>query len=87
LQFLPKIYFKRSFVDWKNESEGGKGISEMAAMIKVSQQKGEKRNDIDSGQFAIVINGSAGMLAKQWKMSDYSFDLIPKGEEQINSMK
>jgi len=27
------------------------------------------------------------MLAKQWKMSDYSFDSIQKGDEQINSMK
>ena len=59
----------------------------MAAMIKVSQQKGEIGNDIDSGQFAIVINGSVRMMVKQWKMSDYSFDLTPKGGEQINSMK
>lgn len=64
-----------------------KSISEMAAMIKLGQQKGEIRNDIDSEQLAIMINGSVRMLVKQWKMADYSFDLIQKGDEQINSMK
>lgn len=71
----------------KTKAKVGKSISEMTAMIKVGQQKGEIRNDIDSEQLAIMINGSVRMLVKQWKMSDYSFDLIQKGDELINSMK
>jgi hypothetical protein len=35
--FYRRFVSKRSFVDWKNKSKGGKGISEKAAMIKVSQ--------------------------------------------------
>ncbi|MFA6360385.1 MAG: TetR family transcriptional regulator [Dysgonamonadaceae bacterium] len=71
----------------KTKAKVEKSISEMAAMIKVGQQKKEIRNDIDSEQLAIMINGSVRMLVKQWRMADYSFNLIQKGDELINSMK
>lgn len=85
--FAEDLFQNEALLVEKTKVKVEKSISEMAAMIKVGQQKGEIRNDIDSEQLAIMINGSVRMLVKQWKMSDYSFDLIQKGDELINSMK
>ena len=71
----------------KTKAKVERSISEMAVMIKVGQQKGEIRNDIDSEQLSIMIIGSVRMLVKQWKMSGYSFNLINKGAELIQSLK
>lgn len=71
----------------KTKAKVGKSISEIAGMIKDGQQKEEIRSDVESEQLAIMINGSVRMLVKQWRMSDYSFDLIQKGDELINSIK
>lgn len=71
----------------KTKAKVEKSMSETTAMIKFGQQKGEIRNDIGPEQLAIIINGSVRMLVKQWKMSDYSFDLTLKGDELIDSMK
>jgi AcrR family transcriptional regulator len=71
----------------KTKAKVEKSISEVAKLIKVGQQNGEIRNDIDSEQVSIMINGSVRMLVKQWKMSEYSFDLIQKGNKLIKSLK
>ena len=71
----------------KTKAKVEKSISEIARMIKDGQQKQEIRSDVGSEQLAIMINGSVRMLVKQWRMSDFSFDLIQKGNELINSIK
>ena len=85
--FAEDLFQNEALLVEKTKAKVEKSISEVAKLIKVGQQKGEIRNDIDSEQLAIMINGSVRMLVKQWKMSDYSFDLIQKGDELINSMK
>lgn len=62
-------------------------ISDLSALIKKGQQDGEIRNDLNPEILSVMINGSVRMLVKQWKMAEYSFDLIQKGDELINSMK
>lgn len=71
----------------KTKAKVEKSISEIAGMIKDGQQKEEIRSDVNSEHLAIMINGSVRMLVKQWRMSDYSFNLIQKGDELINSIK
>ena len=85
--FAEDLFQNEALLIEKTKVKVGKSISEMAAMIEIGQQKGEIRNDSDSEQLAIMINGSVRMLVKQWKMSDYSFNLIQKGDELIKSMK
>ncbi|MGB3345133.1 MAG: TetR family transcriptional regulator [Aequorivita sp.] len=85
--FAEDLFQNEALLVEKTKEKVQKSISEMAAMIKVDQQKGKIRNDIHSEQLAIMINGSVRMMVKQWKMSDYSFDLIQKGEELIHSIK
>lgn len=65
----------------------GKSISDLAFLIQKGQQSGEIRSDIHPEMISIMINGSVRMLVKQWKMTDYSFDLVQKGLELINSFK
>lgn len=85
--FAEDLFQNEALLVEKTKMKVKKAISEMATIIKVGQERGEIRNDIDSEQFAIMINGSVRMLVKQWRMSDFSFDLISKGDEQINTIK
>ena len=64
-----------------------KCIFDLTALIQKGQQNGEIRKDIDPEIVSVMINGSIRMLVKQWKMSDYSFDLIKKGKALMNSFK
>lgn len=85
--FAEELFQNEVLLVEKTKAKVGKSILEMAERIRVGQQKGQIRNDIDSEQLAIMINGSVRMLVKQWKMSDYSFDLIQKGDELVDSIK
>lgn len=64
----------------KTRNKVVKSLSTMTDLIQKGQQNGEIRTDIDAGIVSIMINGSIRMLVKQWKMSNYSFNLISKGK-------
>jgi len=64
-----------------------KSISDLSALIQKGQQSGEIRSDINPETVSVMINGSVRMLVKQWKMAEYSFDLIQRGKDLINSFK
>lgn len=85
--FAEDLFQNEPLLVEKTKIKVEKSISELAKLISVGQQKGEIRNDIISEQASIMINGSVRMLVKQWKMSGYSFDLIAKGAELIQSLK
>jgi len=56
-------------------------------IIETGQNKGEIRTDINASHLSIIIMGSLRLFVKQWQMLNYSFDLIKKGAEFINSIK
>ena len=64
-----------------------KSISDLTALIQKGQQGGEIRSDINPETVSVMINGSVRMLVKQWKMTEYSFDLIQRGKDLISSFK
>jgi hypothetical protein len=64
-----------------------KSISDLSALIQKGQQSGEIRSDINPETVSVMINGSVRMLVKQWKMAEYSFDLIQRGKDLISSFK
>jgi len=64
-----------------------KSISAMSDIIQKGQQRGEIRTDIDAGIISVMINGGIRMLVKQWRMSDYSFNLTSMGKKLIESYK
>lgn len=85
--FAEDLFQNEALLVEKTKAKVQKSIADTTAMISLGQQKGEIRNDIEAEQLAIMIYGSLRMLVKQWRMSDYSFDLIQKGDKQINAMK
>ena len=64
-----------------------KSIMNLSALIQKGQLSGEIRSDINPETLSVMINGSVRMLVKQWRMSEYSFDLIQRGKDLINSFK
>ncbi len=62
-------------------------LSALTELIQQGQQCKEIRQDIDAGVISTIINGSLRMLVKQWQMSGYSFDLVSRGKNLIESCK
>ena len=59
----------------------------LTSIIEFGQKNGEIRGDINAQHLATMLMGSIRMLAKQWYMSNHSFDLIEKGGDLINSLR
>jgi len=59
----------------------------LTKIIELGQKKGEIRDDVDATYLTTILMGSIRMMAKQWYMTNYAFDLIVKGTELLNSMK
>lgn len=59
----------------------------LTKIILSGQKKGEIRTDIEASHIAVMLLGSLRLFVKQWHMSDYSFDLLQKGKELINSFQ
>ena len=50
-------------------------------IIKAGQEKGELRNDVEAEHLVNIILGTLRLFVKKWQMSNYSFDLVKKGNE------
>ncbi|NHZ84677.1 MAG: TetR family transcriptional regulator [Planctomycetia bacterium] len=85
--FAEDLFQNEPLLAAKTRLKVEKSVSELTALIQKGQQSGEIRKDIDSEIISVMINGSIRMLVKQWKMSDYSFDLAAKGKELIKSFR
>jgi len=62
-------------------------FSSLSTIIATGQKNNEIRADMPTITLCTVIMGSLRMFVKQWQMANYSFDLVTKGAEFINSMK
>ncbi len=59
----------------------------MTTIIQAGQEKGEIRNDIEATHLSLLVLGALRLFVKQWQMTDYSFDLLKKGNELSNTIK
>ncbi len=59
----------------------------LTQIIKSGQENGELRSDVEAEHLAVVVMGSLRLFVKQWQMSNYSFDLVKKGNELSNTIK
>lgn len=59
----------------------------LTQIIKSGQENGEMRADVEADHLAVVVMGSLRLFVKQWQMSNYSFDLVKKGNELSNTIK
>ncbi len=62
-------------------------IDGLVKIIEYGQEKRELRTDIKAEYLALMVIGSLRMFVKQWKMSNYSFDLVLRGNIFIESVK
>ncbi len=63
-----------------------KGIMSITEIIKKGQEKGEIRSDIDAFHLSILIAGSFRMFLKNWKISNYNFDLETEGKKMSEAI-
>jgi TetR/AcrR family transcriptional regulator, fatty acid metabolism regulator protein len=54
-------------------------------VIKEGQDSGEFRNDLPPERFAFMIIGSMRFCVIQWYLSGFTYDLIPKGDDLLNT--
>jgi len=85
--FSEELFQNDSFLVDITRRKIEQSIATLTGMIARGQQKGEIRADIQPEMVALMINGSLRMLVKQWKMSGYSFDLMIKGSQLVESLK
>jgi AcrR family transcriptional regulator len=49
-------------------------------IIEKGQQIGELRDDLPAEQLAVVLMGTLRVVVTQWRLSEFSFDLIDEGK-------
>ena len=56
-------------------------------IVKLGQEKGNIRNDVDPSQLAGVIMGSMRFTVLNWRLSDFNSDLITEGKTLWNTLE
>ncbi len=59
----------------------------MQKILKQGQTNNEIRSDLDPNILSTVIMGSLRLFVKKWQFSNYSFNLIKKGESLVEVVK
>ena len=54
-------------------------------VIKDGQESGDFRSDVPAERIAFMIMGSMRFCVIQWHLSGHSYDLVPKGEDLLNT--
>ena len=56
-------------------------------IIKIGQEKGEVRTDIDFKNIALIFMGSLRLLVKRWDLNAYNFNLKEEGDKLTKSLQ
>ena len=56
-------------------------LNTMAQIIESGQENGEIRADVEASHLSIVVMGTLRLYVKKWHISNYSFNLVTKGNE------
>jgi TetR/AcrR family transcriptional regulator, fatty acid metabolism regulator protein len=59
----------------------------LSEILKEGQHRKELRNDIPIDQLAIIILGSLRLIVTQWRLSNFSFNLVKNGGDLWESME
>ncbi len=55
-------------------------------LVRQAQEKGELTKEIDAEEIVHIIMGSVRLLMYQWRVSQFSFDVIKRGEKLLNNI-
>ncbi len=85
--FSEDLFYADNILAEKIKEMSKDSLNKMKEIIRNGQKKGELRSDINPEHLTSVISGTFKIFIKQWKMSNYSFNLLEKGDELISSIK
>jgi AcrR family transcriptional regulator len=85
--FSEDIFQNEKLLSTKTKEMVQLSMAETISIIKKGQRKKEIRTDVDAEQLAIMATGAIRFFVKQWKMNNYSFNLVRNGDALINSIK
>jgi len=85
--FSEDLFYADNILAGKIKEMSQDSLNKMKEIIKNGQKKGELRSDVSPEHLTSVISGTFKIFIKQWKMSNYSFNLLEKGNELINSIE
>lgn len=63
-----------------------KRIVTISRLIKQAQQEGVVKQGLDTDNLALMIFGSIRIIITNWRFSEFSFDLVKKGESLSNDL-
>jgi len=60
-----------------------KRLGQMSGLFALAIENNEVKSSVIPENMALVFLGSLRLLVKEWQMSDFSFDLVERGEKVI----
>jgi AcrR family transcriptional regulator len=63
-----------------------KRLGQMSRLIALAIENSEVKSSVVPENMALVFLGSLRLLVKEWQMSDFSFDLVERGEKVITEL-
>lgn len=63
-----------------------KNITRISMLIEEGQSEGIIRNDIESGQMAVIILGALRIFVKRWHLEGHDYALVDEGKLFIKSI-
>ena len=80
---------------FQNENELSEMIREMmndnnlffTKNIMIGQADGSIRSDLDAEELSIIVMGSVRHLVTDWRLSEFSFDLLESGKKLLKSLE
>jgi AcrR family transcriptional regulator len=56
-------------------------------IIEAGQQNGDIRSDLKSEQLSIILTGSLRVVVTQWRLAEFTFDLINEGQKMWDTLE
>jgi len=85
--FSEEIFKNEDVLKQKITGILNKNEETIESIIKVGQEKGEVRTDIDFKNIALIFMGSLRLLVKRWDLNEYNFDLKEEGSKLTKSLQ
>lgn len=85
--FSEELFRNESTLSNRVASIMQQNIQMITSIVQTGQQNGEINNHFDAFYLSLIIMGALRLLAKQWRMSNYVFDLRKEGSALFETIK
>ncbi|HID40506.1 MAG TPA: TetR family transcriptional regulator [Calditrichaeota bacterium] len=80
LVYTEEVFHAEPLISAKIQETIDKRMVTIAGIIKQAQQEGLVKQELDSGNLALMIFGTIRIVITNWRFSGFSFDLVSKGQ-------